>query len=505
MKNIISEINMFSFLDNSKEINNWINLLPNYQKEEGVNLITSLSKHIKSKDKFLLDQLIEKYKLCWRSNLKEDNTGKLYTYYFGSGSKRFPFSGGSRSYNKKSKIIIDNILEITPLLKNLNSRDKINARDMLPKKIFQDRVDLFEKLIVAKNRNGDISIGNFIIQKHDKNTIQREKIDYLLKSGAELRLIKFHNGDDTKNKITNLESINTICNHIEYRLKKLCEEKDINIAKIDNVLKDLRSIKDFCNTPDFDNILNKFIISLRFNKITKDSVPDLIELVYVMSQINIGRRTYIPQSGNFETSDVLILNNNSAPNVLDDIEIVSIKFGEGGAGATSYKIVNSTFSSDEIKNDLLDLTSNENFANMFSGDNKRIQESRYKNDMLYNKYKDEKDFEKIYKSYMNSRKKAIEKKRNTTTYNIDSFIEYLRSGIIMQILYNNHVVYQLFSNINYKIKFPKNIEKTYIEIYKTDGVKSLSYIKFSHNVGFNAEGKPANHWPSHFKTNKPKN
>jgi hypothetical protein len=505
MENIISERSMLSFLDNSKEINNWINLLPDYQKEEGTNLIVSLSEYIKNKDRLSLDSSIEKYKLYWRSNSKEDNTGKLYTYYFGSGSKRFPFSGGSRSHNQKSKIIIDNILEITPLLKDLNSKDKINARDMLPKKIFQDQVDLLTKLIVAKNENDSISIGDFIVQKYNKNTIHGAKIDYLLRCGPELGLIKFHNSDDVKSKVTRYESISTICNHIEHRLEKLCEEKNIDITKIDSVLKDLRSLKDFCNTSNFDNRLNKFIISLRFNKITKDSVPDLLELVYVMSQINLGRRTYIPQSGNFETSDVLILNNNSRSNVLDDIEMVSIKLGDGGAGATSYKIVNSMFSSDEIKKDLLDLVSNENFANMFSGDNERISASRSKNDMLYEKYKNEKDFEKIYESYMNSKEKAINKKRNTTTYNIDSFVEYLRSGIIMQILYNNHVTYQLFSNINYKIKYPKNIEKAYVEICKTDGVESLSFIKFSHDVGFNAEGKPGNHWPSHFKTNKPKN
>jgi hypothetical protein len=516
----------------------------------------------------LVKALVKKYKLSRPLYLQPDKKG-LGKIYVGD-KHRYAWGDSGKAPNTAQGKLIDMIEKsgaTIPVRPGGISRTALSPQQVHRKrKVGNVKTNMEDGKVVSK----EVSIGDrsFVLKANPNDPLSQMKLDTL--PDGEVEFCDINSADTPEgrtecvmNATNNLaEMFTTIENNIS-------EEDEFNrgiAQKVKKGLLELQKLENDKNKAESDEekeqlqteFYNK---SLDILAETKATNPDgknewtnmtayAAETVEAIIDLNKGIETYIPASGNFETSDVLSLEGGSVKSTavtvdgrkpIDEYEIkgTSVKFAGGGASQMPNKIDNSTFKDKDTeievggkkrkgtKQILNGLT--EYYGNLFPEEDeapKPFKEEELKKMMddnmeaLFQYYPEFRDNEDVMKEILDRCENASQKQLDRLNRSLmDEKGEGYENALERFKLYHfnqwttgmvhNHsergLQSQAFSNSDYVVGSKEG--KKYVKRVHSDGVDSLVYVGFDPDQGYrlSKSGKitPTNVYSSRMKHNNP--
>lgn len=289
------------------------------------------------------------------------------------------------------------------------------------------------------------------------------------------------------------------------------------------IIDDFKSLKDIKDNKEYDNKLMEITGKMMLDPFFKTGSADVVEMVSYMRELNKGNAVYMPSASNYPLGDIISISpekidfkKDSAEDIQRKIELImtgvearSIKQGSGGASASNEKTSLSFYkefknkdgkiiSPEEVKSDLTEMSDkNGMYKQIFDGD---IDAAINKNKEMAKKY----DFDLEDSDYVSRKNKSVQSavdyiKKKNPDINVDETKKKLNAyydlGNIYAYGYNETVKEQLFTNEVWDVD-KKTATAT---VNRTDGLNSLSKLKFEFNIGFTGTGRPSNPVPTRFK------
>jgi hypothetical protein len=286
------------------------------------------------------------------------------------------------------------------------------------------------------------------------------------------------------------------------------------------ILDNLRNLKD---SKDYEKDCLAVMSLIAKHPDTEAGLADLSETFSYMIALSKNKAAYLPSAGNFPLGDVLAMStaeidieNDSAEDITNKIQLIStsienrsVKKG-GGAPSSSHKKNTLTEfhgtkeQAEQIEHDTQDMTE-DNYDRIW-GDPGDIAEAEQRNAdyaATYGIKLDDPDYVKKKNKSVSKALAAINKKRlkagkpiltgNDATAMMRKLEAYYDNGKIYEKAYNDNMKSQLFTNDNYIVDAAGNVTRN-----TTDGVCTVSEVKFEFNVGFSSTGTPTNKVPTRF-------
>lgn len=289
------------------------------------------------------------------------------------------------------------------------------------------------------------------------------------------------------------------------------------------IIDDFKNLKDIKDQQEYDDKLMEITGRMMKDPYMSTGAADVVEMVSYMRELNKGNSVYMPAASNFPLGDIVSISpekvdfEKDSPEeiqrklqlIMTSVETRSIKKDAGGASAsgdktelTEYKEYTSKdgkkISPEEVKGDLTKMSNKtEMYSSIFDGDTAKAHEDikamskKYDFDLEDPKYKARK--EKSITSaiaYVKKKNQDIDEDKLRAQYEA-----YYDLGNIYANTYNATADSQMFTNEVWK--YDKKEGKA--KVNKTDGLDTLSLLKFEFNIGFGATGRPSNPVPTRFQ------
>ncbi len=359
-----------------------------------------------------------------------------------------------------------------------------------------------------------------------------DKIEDVLVEGGELEIFNpFHPEEhvapdtpENRKKIrdkTGQKVISKLEAEIKAMGKKISPEHEAIFDKI-------RSLEGLSGA-EYEKAVEEALTMLNKHPDTSRGLSDLCETFSYMTALGNDKAAYLPSAGNFPLGDVLAASTtkidpekDSPEDIANKIQLIttsvenrSVKKG-GGAPSSSHKKNSLTkfkdgkdangnpLSADQIAQDTQDMA-DDNYVRIFGGD---LDEAESKNKEYAERYGldlEDPDYVARKNKSVAAAMGQINGKRlkaGEEPLEVGS-PEYKEQIRILEAYYDNGKIYQKAYNENFEVQYFTNddyvIDKNgAVSRDSTDGICTVSEVKFEFNVGFSKKGTPGNKVPTRF-------
>ena len=354
----------------------------------------------------------------------------------------------------------------------------------------------------------------------ERNNEIINKIETVLVEGGELEVFNpFH--PDPPIEPDSPENIKKLKDQTEKRVAdKLQKELESIHGKPlskeqQEIIDELRKLKDV-KPEDYEKTAMKVMSLIAKHPDTAAGLADLAETFSYTIALSKGKAAFLPSAGNFPLGDVMAAATatidpekdspeeiaNKVQLIVTSIENRSVKKGGGAASSSHKKNSLTKFKSKQAATDTQDMTQ-ENYDRIWSGD---IAEAEKRNSEYAKRYGlnlSDPDYVAGKNRSVSAALDAINRKRaakdlppltgNEQEEMVRKLEAYYDNGKIYQKAYNDNMESQLFTNDNYMVDKEGNVSRD-----STDGICTVSEVKFEFNVGYSHTGKPTNKVPTRF-------